>query len=205
MSIKDFVSNHFNFKVYPVTIIAVITFLAIAPCVMFLPAKYGYENGLLENIQMFFLFLGCFWALKAPKDKKFFRFVTLVLIILILREINCGRTLFFPIPGYENAFYSWKEIPYGWLAHPLYGLYMACVGLYFLINKLYIKLWNLFSETKLPVWNILLMISGIILGLYAEKAAHNDIFEEITELLFYVSITGIIYLYAHHKDYISEE
>ncbi len=199
MIIKDFLSKHIDFKIYPVTIAAIVTALLIIPCVLYLPAKYGYENGILENIQMIFLFLGCFWAIKAPKDKKFFYFAALVLGILIIREVNCGRTLFFAIPGQENAFYSWKEIKYGWLAHPIYGLYIAWVGIYFIINKLYIRLWEIFSRTQLPLWNILLMLTGMVLGMYAEKALHNDVFEEITELLFYVSLTGIIYIYTKYR------
>ena len=42
----------------------------------------------------------------------------------MIREVNCGRTLFFHIPGTENAFYSWKEIKYGYLVHPIYGTYI---------------------------------------------------------------------------------
>lgn len=34
---------HLNFKVYNVTVAAIIAALAIAPCVMFLPESYGFE------------------------------------------------------------------------------------------------------------------------------------------------------------------
>ena len=127
--------------------------------------------------------------------------IILVLIIIALREINCGRTLFFPVPGEVNTYYSWKEIKYGWLAHPLYGLYMAYVAFYFLKNKLFITLWEIIKGIRFPVWNIILMLAGMVLGTYAEKSMHNMVFEEITELLFYVSLTGIIYLYAYNKNF----
>lgn len=205
MKIKEFLLSHFDFNCYIVTIIAAITAILIVPCERFLPYRCGYENGLLENIQMFFLFLGCFYALKAPKEKKFFRFVFLVLSILILREINCGRTMFFQIPGYDNAFYSWSDIKYGWLANPLFCIYIAGVGIYFLWNKLYLKLWDFLSKTKLPIWNIIFMVFGIIWGLYSESKLHDDMFEELTELLFYVSMVGIVYLYSHHKNFQLED
>ena len=201
MGFLEFLRNHCDCKCYGVTLVAFLVALLIVPCVMFMPESYGYENGLLENIQMAVLFTGVFVAFKSKFNKKFFNMVAMVLVILILREVNCGRTLFFPVPDTVNTFYGWKDIKYGWLAHPLYGAYMAYVAFYFLKNKLFADLWNFLSKTKLPVWNILLMLLGMGLGLYAEKVTHNFVFEEITELLFYVSLVGIIYLYSFNKNF----
>ena len=201
----NFLKNHFNFKIYKTTIIEMLSALAILPCVLFLPQSFGYENGLLENIQMFVLFLGLYFSFFSKIDKKFFKFAGLVLIILMIREVNCGRTLFFAIPGTENSFYSWKEIKYGYLAHPIFGLYIASVVIYFFKNKLFINLWNIIKSIKFPVWDIMLMLLGMILGMYAEKATENFVFEEITELLFYVSLVGIIWLYSRHKEFLPEE
>ena len=167
--IKDFVCGHFDFGVQGVTWFAIAAAIAIVPSVMFLPEKWGWENGVLENIQMLILFIGMYLSLRVDSNKKFFNFVAMVLVIIILREVNCGRTLFFSIPGTENAFYSWKEIKYGYLAHPIYGAYMTWVGIYFLKNKLFLTLWD---------------------------ATHNLVFEEISELLFYAALIGIIYLYT---------
>ena len=194
-----FLKNHLDFRVYNVTIAAILTALAIAPCYLYLPERFGWENGLLENIQMVVLFVAFYWCMTAKHYKKFFYFAAMVIGILVLREINCGRTLFFPIESDVYGpprFMSWKDIKYGYLAHPLYGLYMAFVAVYFLRNKLFNNLVEIVKEIKLPIWNILLMITGMVLGMYAEKALHNDVFEEISELLFYVSLAGIIYLYS---------
>ena len=117
----------------------------------------------------------------------------------MLREVNCGRTIFFAIPEEVNEFYRWSEIKYGWLAHPIYGAYIACVGVYFLKNKLYVNLWNNFTKIRLPILDILFMLLGMGLGLYAEEFAHNFILEESTELLFYVALTSIVYLYSQNK------
>lgn len=192
----NFIKNHIDFKIYGASWVSILTALMIVPCIMFLPEKFGYENGLLENIQMAVLFFGLYLSFFSKIDKKFYIFVGLVLIILILREVNCGRTLFFPVPGMENVFYSWKDIKYGYLAHPIYGAYIALVGIYFLKNKLFMNLWNYIKNTKLPIWNIIFMFLGMGLGLYAEHSAHNMVFEEITELLFYVSSIGIIWIYT---------
>ena len=73
---------------------------------------------------------------------------------------------------------------------------MTGVGIYFLKNKLFIKLWEMIKNTKLPIWDIALMLLGMVLGIYAEECAHNFVFEEITELLFYTALVGIIWLYS---------
>ena len=199
ISMLEFLKKHLDFRIHNVTWLGILTALAVVPCVMFLPERFGYENGLLENIQMAVLFIGLYLAFTAKTNKKFFIFAGLILTILMIREVNCGRTLFFAVPGYENAFYSWKDIKYGYLAHPIYGFYIALVGIYFLKNKLFINLWEILKNIKLPVWDIVLMLTGMGLGLYAEHGMHNMVFEEITELLFYVSLVGIIYLYSRDK------
>lgn len=200
-----FIKNRFDLKIYPVTWIAIITALLIVPCVKYLPVEFGYENGFLENLQLAFLFAACAMGFCVKHNKKFFRFVSLFVIILILREVNCGRTIFFPVPGEVNEFYRWKDIKYGYLAHPIYGLYIASVAIYFLWNKLYVCLWNFIKNIKFPIWNILLVAAGIALGLYAEKATHNFVFEEMAELLIYVALTGIIWLYGYNKSFQIEE
>ncbi len=202
--IKNWICAHLDFKCYPTTYINIIIALLIVPCVMFLPERYGYENGLLENMQMVVLFAGCFFAMRSKIDKKFFYFVTMVLAILMLREVNCGRTLFFAVPGEVNSFYSWKEIKYGYLAHPIYGAYMTYVGIYFLYNKLFLNLWDKIKNIRFPLWDMMLMLTGMTLGLYAEKVAHNMVLEEITELLFYTGLVGIIYLYSNHENFKKE-
>lgn len=167
----------------------------------FFPIEFGFENGFFENIQMIILFVACFFALKTKsiENKKFFIFVFLVLTILILREVNCGRTIFFPVEGKVNTFYSWKEIPYGYLAHPIYGIYMGLCGLYFIVNKLWINLINILKGYQLPFFNVLFLLIGMFSGLVVEKKFHNDILEEICELLFYFALASIIYLYSFNK------
>ena len=203
--IKEFVNTHLSFGMQISTWIVILVALSIIPAVMFLPVQYGFENGVIENIQLFFLFLGIFFALRPKVDKQFFCFIAMVLGILLIREVNCGRTIFFPIPGTENAFYSWKDIKYGWLAHPIYGLYIAFVGVYFLKNKLFMNLWEKLKDIKFPVWNFILLLIGMGLGLYAEECVHNLVLEESTELLFYAALVNFVYLYSQDKNFINNK
>ena len=171
--ICDFVQNHFNFKIQISTWIGIIVALLIIPATIFLPVKAGYENGLIENLQLLVLFIGSYFAFKPKTDKTFFNFVLMVIGILFLREINCGRTIFFPVPGVENAFYKWSDIKYGYLAHPIYGAYIAFVGIYFLKNKLFINLLQKLRDIKFPVWNFVLLLIGMIAGIYAEEVKNQ--------------------------------
>ena len=143
--VKTFLSAHLDFRFYSVTWIALAVGLAIIPCLMYMPQKYGYENGLLESIQMVILFGILIMCLTSKVNKRFFRFAALALTIIMIREVNCGRTLFFHIPGTENSFYSWKQIKYGYLVHPIYGAYIGLIGLSFLCRKLYVDLWNMIN------------------------------------------------------------
>ena len=197
----SFLKKYFDFKIYPVTWLAIVVAVLVYPCTKFMPESFGFENGILENIQMFFLFVCCYLGFTAQNNKKFFRFVSLFIIILILREVNCGRTIFFPVPGEVDMYYGWKDIKYGWLAHPLYGLYIASVAIYFLWNQLYKTLWNFVKNVKFPLWNLLFLIIGTALSVYADKCIENPVFEEMAEMLLYVSLTGIIWLYSRNEKF----
>lgn len=204
--LKNFVLEHVDFRFYSVTWIAFAVALSIYPCLLFVPQKYGYENGLFESIQMLVLFVILAMCLTSKVNKKFFRFAALALTIIMIREVNCGRTLFFPIPGTENSFYSWREIKYGYLVHPIYGTYIGIIGLIFLVKKLYLDLWNMIKNIKLPFWNLLFMGVASFCGAIAEKATNNNfIFEETFELLFYIALAGVVYLYSRHKNFALEQ
>ena len=203
--VKYFIKSHLDFGFYPVIIFPIISAIIIYPCTKFLPPDFGYENGVIENIQMSVLALCFLFALFAKSGKKFFYFIGLIVLLLAAREINYGRTIFFPIPGEVNAYYSWKEIKYGWLANPLIGIYISGCVLYFIFGKVYNQMWNIIKNVKFPVWNFLFLFSGVILALYAEKKELSFVTEEVCELLFYVSLMSIIWLYAFNKKFFSEE
>lgn len=197
--IKEFMFRHVNFGLQNVTWISILSLVLLIPAVIFLPERCGYENGLIENIQLFVLFIGMYFSLRPKPDKKFFTFVALVIGILLIREVNCGRTIFFPIPGEVNQFYRWSEIKYGWLAHPIFGAYIAFVGFYFLKNKLFLNLWEKIRDIKFPIWNFVVLIAGMVIGLYAEEV-HHLVMEEYAELVFYIALIGFVYLYSQDKN-----
>lgn len=198
--IKDFLKR-IDFSFQPITLLPLLIILLTYPCMKFLPIQYTYENSLIENFQLFVLILTFIFSVKAKTDKKFFISVALICLILFLREINCGRTIFFPIEGMENAFYSWKDIKYGYLAHPLYGLFIAGSALYFLFTKSFMVLIKYLKYAKLSFYNWIFLFSGIIFGTLGEKIGSFAL-EEMMETLFYVSFMALIFLQSQNKKYI---
>ena len=85
-------SNHINADFYVGTILALLFALAIIPGYLLLPESFGYENSIVENIQLFVLLISCIFCLKSKniEYKKFFIFAFLILTILMIREVNCG-------------------------------------------------------------------------------------------------------------------
>lgn len=204
-NICNFFAKHFDFKFYGVTWVALAVCLAIIPSLIFMPQTWGYENGVIENIQLTVLFFMVYICATSKINKPFFHFLILVLSILIIREVNCGRTLFFPIPGEYHKYYSWRDLPWPWLGktvHFIYGLWIAIVSLVFLKKKFYLDIWELIRKVKFPFWNIMFACFAMFMGAIAEKATNNNfVFEEGFELLFYVSLMGILWLYSRNENF----
>ena len=209
--ILDFIKKHIDFNFYFVSLIAFCTLLLIFPAFIFLPQKYGFENGLLENIQMFILFIILFMCLFAKNNQRVFQYAALALLIIMFREVNLGRTLFFPIPDTAGKYYSWKQIsvqlgwPIGKCVHFTYGLYIFFVFLLFWIKGIFKEIFDLIKNIKLPFWNLLFMGLASFCGAIAEKATNNNfIFEEGFELLFYIALAGIVYLYTRDDRFVEK-
>ena len=69
--------------------------LVFASIIPSLSESCGYENSVIENLQMLVLFVAFGISLTAKEYKKFYLFVGLAVSIILLREVNFGRTLFF--------------------------------------------------------------------------------------------------------------
>ncbi len=210
-NIVEFIKKHIDFKFYGVSWIALIVALSIIPMLIYMPQSWGYENGFLEDIQMIVLFIILYLCLSSKINKKFFNFAALALSLIIIREVNCGRTLFFPIPedsplySDTHQYYSWRELPYKWLGkvvHGIYGAWITIVALVFLKKKVYVELWEMIKKIRFPFWNIAFAFFAMFMGAIAEKLTNNNfIFEEGFELLFYVSLLGIVWLYSRNENF----
>ena len=57
------------------------------------------------------------------------------------------------------------------------------------------------KKAKIDCWNIIFMMSGIVIGTLSEMTWDNEMLEETTETLFYVAFGVLVYLYGYNKDY----
>ena len=196
--------SRLNWKVYKPTLISIITFLSIFPCILFFPERYAWENHFIENFQLIILFIIFLIALNSPRYKKLFNWITIITVILFLREINCGR-IFFKIEGcIKPTFKVWNEIlpfPYNYIPIILYSLLMFYAVFYFFKSKAYIDLFKIIKFAKIDCINTLFILFSIILGTLSENKFHNVVLEETTETLFYVSFCVLVYLYGYNKNY----
>lgn len=185
-----------DFRLHPAAQIALLVAAVSVPLGVWMPEWFGYENGPVENVQLLVLAFGVYFCCSARNHRPLFAVVAMLLVILALREVNCGRTLFFAKPGMINEFYKWKEIPYGWLARVLFGGYVLLTALLFFCRRLYVPMWGMLRRIPVPVWNVLGVVLGMVLGVYGERVLYNTSVEELAELVFYVSLVGGVHLYA---------
>lgn len=160
-----------------------------------MPVEWGYENSLVENVQMAVLAAGMLLCLFARRERRLYRFAAMVFLLMMLREVSYGRTIFFAVPGEVDTFYKWSEIPYGWVAHVLVGLYMAYMALYFILNRLYKPLWGILTEIRIPLVTAVVMLVSMVVATVMEKMELAPA-EEMAELAFYVALVTAVYSYT---------
>ena len=188
--LADLVRNRLDYKFYPELLIGVSFALLIVPAGIYCPVEYGYENGVVENTQMLLLFIGLVLCWFARKNKAFFRFFSAVIFILMLRETNFGKTLFYPHPTIPNKFLSWREIPYAPYVDPVMIVYVIVMVVYFIRKKLYRLVPAFIREGQFPVWPVFFMAVSMIAGSIVDKVCNNFVAEEMVELVFYSAFVG---------------
>lgn len=179
-------ASRFSFRLEFFSLCSLLALLALPFC-GHMPASWSYENGALENLQLVLLSYGAFLCLTATGERSFYRCMALVLAILFLREISCGRTWFFAVPGEENTFYKWKEIPYGWVVQLAYRLLILGTIICFLLKKRYLVFWKLGKGYVFPFFPVLELLFSIPVVLCAEHVFEKPMLEEAAELAAYLA------------------
>ena len=184
--LADLLKNRLDFKFYKELLLPLLVALLIWPAGKYLPIEYGYENSWIENTQMVLLFLAMIFCWRARHNRSLFCLLSAIIFILVLRETNFGKTVFYPDPVRPNKFLSWKEIPYAPYVDPVMIAYAVCMVVYFLRKRLFLFIPAFIEKGRVPVFYLLFMAGGMIAGSIIDKASDNLIAEEMAELLFYV-------------------
>lgn len=195
MSLKKHVDGRFRGTTWLTLVVAMLCLLGEP----LLPEAFGNKNSPVETVQMVVVLIGLYISCTAKDYRNLFVFVSLVLFFVFAREVNYGRTLFiFEDPENANQFPKWKDMEYGWVAHVVVGLYITGILIYFVWRKVWLELQRMLSSVQLPVWDVLLAVSALIAGV-AYEAQHDNLSEELSELVLYVGGVGILYLYTRNK------
>lgn len=81
---------------------------------------------------------------------------------------------------------------------------MAGVAAYFLHKRLYLQIGEVLRQVGIPVWNVILMAAGVVLGVYGERVLNNMTVEEFAELVFYVALVGAVHVYARFREDVAQ-
>ncbi|MBQ0066865.1 MAG: hypothetical protein KBS60_01565 [Phascolarctobacterium sp.] len=141
-------------------------FLLLMPVLkIYLPASWGDENGVMENLQMVWLFLGVVWCWREARSKDLpdwggntsaFWYSGLIFYILLIgREVSWGRAFFMDVNGHMI---QWEEMGiYGVLAHPIIGVLIVLLLFFLWRSKFWIfavKMWKKFPYPELCLFFI---------------------------------------------------
>lgn len=165
-----------------------IYFLLMFPLAAILPESYGEENGVIENLQMLWLFGGLIFC-AAVHDHRFgdwggrpyalWKAGIIYYFLLIMREISWGRTFF---PTGDGGFISYSDMGlYGQLVHPT----VALLILLLLVLLYRAKVWRAIQITKIPVTSALLFLLFTGFAWVGERTSfaffHGEVAEELAE------------------------
>jgi hypothetical protein len=164
-----------------------------------LPVAWGWENSLLEWLQIlilsFGLVLNCRWwqEAKAARDLSNARFLgwgAPLWFLMIARELSWGR-VFYP-SGFDAVngptFLTLSQLPYGPLVNPLLAI-LIVTWLYMVIKHgLYKIPYKLLREGRFPVAEMAITVFAFVVAELGEKILHLQSMEEFVECFAYLGL-----------------
>lgn len=184
--------------------------LLIAICSLLLPLyapeHWAWENNVLENFQMILLLIAGILCLTAKTKKELFRVCAAIVLLLMLREVNFGRALLWSTSGEmfhsgpPQDYLKWRDIPNGKIIKTCMHVVAFSILLITLCRRANIRqLSDLLLRTRIPLWDILFLVGGVVLGIAAEKAHLSFMLEEAGEIIIYTALASALYRYTRDK------
>lgn len=175
-------------------ILAVCAVLCFIP-LLFTDPSFAWENGPLEmaqNVVLFFetcLFLYFYRGAKGSRYQGLWLTTAGLFLILFGRELSWGRVFFFKeMASYGPAFYSLREIPYGFLVNWVVGALMLLTLFGLFRYAPWRAIWKEIPKPWVILAAVILMMVLSTLG-DKEKILHtvfDQTIEEYAELLMYI-------------------
>ena len=189
-----------SYKANLMTLAEILFSLSVPLMVLYADPLLFTEGALIENSQLVILAAAFIIALKAKQDKKMFIFVALLVILMLMRETNLGRSYFCAKYLTPDEMCHWRKMKYGIYVEPLRNLYGVYIVFYFLKNKVYNSIWQYVKCAPVYLWDLIILVGSAVIATLAEwPQIDNEILEESCETLFYLAFVNCIWRYSHQK------
>lgn len=199
MNFKDFfkgIPARMRWNINGLTIIEFIYILAIPFMMKFANPQFFTEGALVENLQLVVLAAAFVIAVKAPQNKTLFIALALLIILMLMRETNLGRSYFCEKYLSPDEICRWKKMKYGVIVEPLRDLYGLYILYYIFSRKVYITVWQYVKQAPIYIFDSIIFIGAVISATIAEwPVIDNEILEESSELLIYIVLVNLILRY----------
>lgn len=203
MNFLDFLKNiptRIRWNINGLTIIEFIYILAIPFMLKFANSQFFVEGALVENLQLVVLAVAFVIAVKAPQDRSLFIALALLIVLMLMRETNLGRSYFCEKYLSPDEICRWKKIKYGFIVEPLRNLYGLYILYYIWSRKVYKIVWQYLKQAPIYIFDSLVFVVATIVATIAEwPIIDNEILEECCELLMYIGLVNLIYRYRVGK------
>ena len=182
------------------TVVEFIYIAAIQFMLKYADTQLFVEGGWIENLQLVILGSALIIALRSPKDKALFTALSLVIVLMLMRETNLGRSYFCEKYLSPDEICRWKKMKYGFIVEPLRDLYVVYILYYIWSKKVYQTIWQYILHAPVFVWDSLVLIGAAVAATLAEfPFIDNEILEESCEMLMYIAFTSLVWKYSRRK------
>lgn len=179
------------------TVVEFIYIAAIQFMLKYADTQLFVEGGWIENLQLVILGSALIIALRSPKDKALFTALSLVIVLMLMRETNLGRSYFCEKYLSPDEICRWKKMKYGFIVEPLRDLYVVYILYYIWSKKVYQTIWQYILHAPVFVWDSLVLIGAAVAATLAEfPFIDNEILEESCEMLMYIAFTSLVWKYS---------
>lgn len=182
------------------TIIELIYISAIPFMIKFAEPQFFAEGSLIENLQLAVLTVAFIIVVTAKKDRTLFIALAMLIVLMLMRETNLGRSYFCEKYLSPDEICRWKNMKYGIIVEPLRNLYGLYILYYIWSRKVYKLIGKYILQAPIYLVDSLIFVGAVVAATLAEwPLIDNEILEESSELLMYIVFINLILRYRKGK------
>lgn len=203
MKLKDFLKGilpRLCCNINWLTIIELIYISAIPFMIKFAEPQFFAEGTLIENLQLAVLTVAFIIVVTAKKDRTLFIALAMLIVLMLMRETNLGRSYFCEKYLSPDEICRWKNMKYGIIVEPLRNLYGLYILYYIWSRKVYKLIGKYILQAPIYLVDSLIFVGAVVAATIAEwPLIDNEILEESSELLMYIVFINLILRYRVGK------